>query len=168
MKTRTELNAGIDALGQKAGVIDSSLLTLYNDVHLNDGSAFIVGVVHGTKGSTIQIPVLLIKGHGSISALQFDLSLPVGFTYQTITTGPSSTAAGKSASANLLPTGLRILVFGLNQNVIQSGVLATLRVHLETSLSLSNYPVPIFGIVSSDPSGNVVTTTGITGTVLIP
>jgi len=168
MKTRAELNSGITTLGQTAGVVDSSLVDLYRNVHLDAGSIFSVGLVHGSKGSNIQIPVLLLKGHGSISALQFDLLLPTGFTYQSVSTGSASTASGKSASANLLPSGLRVLIFGLNQNVIGTGVLATVQVRLESSLSLPNYSIPISGIVSSDPNGLVVTTSGVTGTVIIP
>jgi hypothetical protein len=168
MKTRAELNDGISSLGQTADIVDLSLLDLYHNVHLDSGSLFVVGVVHGNKGSSAQIPVMLLKGRGSISALQFDLLLPSGFTYQSVSAGPASTAAGKSVSANLLPTGLRVLIFGLNQNVIGTGVLATAQVRLESSLTLPNYSIPISGIVSSDPSGLAVTTSGVTGTVLIP
>jgi hypothetical protein len=166
--TRIQLNSGIDALGQTANIVDALVANLYTSVSLNVGSLFVVSVAHGNKGANIQIPVSLLKGHGSISALQFDLLLPAGITYQSVTTGAAALSAQKSATGATVTGGVRILIFGLNQNIISNGILATLQFHLETSLTLGYYSIPISGIVSSDPNGLVVPTMGLTGAVLIP
>src|SRR5512141_2129140 len=70
-----------------------------------------VGSVAGMAGSAVSLPITLNCGSASISTVQFDLMFSSALTYVTTTTGSAASAAGKSASANPIAGGVRVLVF---------------------------------------------------------
>lgn len=131
-----------------------------------------VGSTGGLAGATVDLPVSLVAGTippVNISSLQFDLTLPTSLTYVSASTGPAATAAAKTVSADTATGKLRVLVFGLNQNTIGSGILTVLKITISsTGVSASQLPVTIGGIVAGDKDGNLLaTTTGLPGSVLI-
>ena len=129
----------------------------------------IVGSVSGLAGSRIDLPVNFAVGTTGVSALEFDLILPLGVTSPNpplVAAGSAASAASKSVSAGVQPNGdLRVLVFGLNQNVIGNGPLALVRLNIAADIALGAHPVGITGLVASDAGGHAVASSGATGTV---
>ena len=125
------------------------------------------GSVSGAPGTAVDLPVNLTAGATAVSTIQLDLALPTGVSFVSVNTGGAATAAGKSASASAIPGGIRLLVFGLNQNAIASGTLATLHLSIASGLASGSKTVAISGIVAADPAGDNVTTTGLSGTVVV-
>jgi hypothetical protein len=129
--------------------------------------AIAVGSGSGLPGAGVTIPVGFTAGATSVSTLQFDLIFSSSIVYSGITTGAAATAASKSASANPIAGGLRVLVFGLNTNVIGSGAIAGIQFTISGSAPAGAVPIAITGIVASDPSAVAVTTTGSAGSVQV-
>jgi cohesin domain-containing protein/purple acid phosphatase-like protein len=124
-----------------------------------------IGSVSGGAGSAVDLPVTFTPGDTDVSTLQFDLSLPASLSYVSVATGSVATTAGKSASANTISGGVRVLVFGLNQTPIGSGSIVTIRLSIAGNTVPGILAVGIAGTVASDPDGNAVATTGIDGSV---
>jgi hypothetical protein len=124
-----------------------------------------IGSAAGGAGSAVDLPVAFTTGDTDVSTLQFDLSLPASLSYVSAATGSVAVTAGKSASANDISGGVRVLIFGLNQTPLGSGAIATIRLNIAGDTAPGVLAVGIAGIVASDPNGNGVTTTGIGGLV---
>ncbi len=128
-----------------------------------------VGSTSGLAGATTTISNTLNSGAIGISTLQFDLVPSTGISAinpVNITTGAASTTAGKTASANVLPSGnIRVLIFGANQTIIGSGVIATVQLNISSNAVSGSHSVGIVGIVSSDPNGGNVPTAGVGGSI---
>ncbi len=96
--------------------------------------------VPGSAGATVQVPVHLYSFGGAQPAgLQLGLDFnPAVLTFRQASAGPVATAAGKSAQANSPSAGnLRLIVFGLNQNVMSDGIVA----YLEFQIAAGAAPV---------------------------
>ena len=126
-----------------------------------------VGSASGNRGSSIDLPVSFNAGSTSVSSMQFDLSIPSGLSYTSISTGSAASSAGKSAAANLNGTTLRVFISGLNQNTIGTGQLASIRLAISSTASLGSLSVNISGITASNPSGSSVSVTGTNGAVTV-
>lgn len=127
-----------------------------------------VGSISGAKGSTVDLPISFTPGTTGVSALQFDLTLPSSLTYVSVTTGSAATQAGKSVEANATTsTQVRVLVYGLNQNIINSGQIASVKLSISPSAPSGSLSVVIGGVVASDPNALAVTTTGTGGSVVV-
>lgn len=126
-----------------------------------------VGSTSGAAGTAVDLPVSFTSGATPVSTLQFDLTLPAGVSYVSVTTGVAAATAGKSASASGTSGGVRVVIFGLNQNGIGSGSIATVRLNTASGLAAGSKTVSIAGIVAADPGGNNVATNGSAGAVTI-
>lgn len=118
-------------------------------------------------GGQAIIPVTFSASATPVSTIQFDLTFPVSLTYAATTTGAAALAAGKTASGNAVAGGARVLVFGLNQTAIGSGILATVRLNVAAGTPAGSITVGIANIAASDPSGYAVPVSGISGSVTV-
>ena len=141
------LFSGMNALAQTAGIT--------------------VGSDSGYPGATVTIPVNFTPGAADVSTVQFDLMFASTLSSGTISTGPAALSAGKSASSNVITGGVRVLIFGLNQNVIGSGVIANVQMNISPSAPLGAISVNISNIVASDPYANQAMVVGIAGSVVV-
>ena len=130
-----------------------------------------VGSAAGPAGSAVDLSVDFRAGGTGVSTLQFDLILPEGLSSPNppvIATGSAASSAGKSASGSIPPTGgVRVLIFGLNDNAVASGAIAFIRLNIAGGTSPGTLAVAITGIVASDPAGNNVPTSGTAGSVVV-
>lgn len=133
-------------------------------LNVDSGSVVSTAIVSGRPGTQIDMPVRFIPGN-TVSAMQFDLLLPSGFTFVSATAGPAAVAAQKSVSAN--PATGRVLVFGINTTVIGEGVLLTIRLSTASSTAPRSYSLGITNVIASDPSGIDVPISGLVGQVKI-
>jgi len=115
-----------------------------------------MGIVNGTKGTSINLPVYIKSGTRPVSSVQFDAILPAGITPLSVTPGIAAQAANKSAQGNIIQGGAyRIIIFGINQTEIPSGPVAIIRVSIAGNVS-GKKDISIINISGSDPVGQVV------------
>ncbi len=93
--------------------------------------------------SAVDLNLSFTAGTIPVSTMLLDLSLPVALSFESASTGPAAAAAGKTVQGNTVAGGARILVFGLNQTPIGTGVLATVRLNISASSGLGNLAVGI-------------------------
>jgi hypothetical protein len=85
------------------------------------------GVVGAGKPTTLSVQ--LVSGGDALAGVQFDLEYDATALEVTVEAGPVVAQAGKNLQSNLIQPGKRrVLVIGLNRNVIEDGVVATLHV----------------------------------------
>jgi uncharacterized repeat protein (TIGR02059 family) len=126
-----------------------------------------VGTVSGAAATNVDLPVTFIAGDTGISSIQFDLLFSGALSYVSVATGAASTAAGKSASASAITGGARVLIFGLNQNLVGSGTIATVRLAIASGTTPATLAVTISGIACSSAAGTGVFTLGTNGSVTV-
>jgi len=102
-----------------------------------------------------ELPIYFQSGPGQlVSGLQFEITFdPALLNIEDVAAGPIAISADKMVSFNSLKRGrCRVIIAGFNQNVLEGGILATLRLH---------HDGPGIGIVldnpvMSDPKGKAV------------
>lgn len=156
--TRLQLNQGLDNLSTT-----TAILNVYGLVH---GPIASLGSVTGTKGTNVSIPIKFTKGSGLVASLQFDI-LFAGLTFQGASIGPAGTAAGKSIVTNPITGGIRLLIFGLNQTIIESGLLATFSWGIPSTSSSGIISLGVSGPVASNAAGIAVPLIVSTGMVIV-
>jgi len=140
----------------------------------NESLAATVTVATGTyiPGQTeVALPVSLDSAAGEeVCAAQFDLLFNSSvLTMQGVTAGSAATAAGKQLSSSTISPGrIRVIVAGLNQNVIGDGVIATVRFAVVSGTPGGIQPVTLSGVLLSDPDGVAVPSSGVSGGINIP
>lgn len=104
-----------DLSGDVTGLLDKYLMT-------NGGKCplLVVGV-----GSGSSLPISFIPGPQPIAGLQADVIVGPGLTITSIVEGPATQSAGKTIQSAPVPGGQRFLLFGLNQNILGTGEIAT-------------------------------------------
>lgn len=130
----------------------------------------IVGTVSsGTiAGNSVDYVVRFATGTTPVASAQFDLTLPVNVSSNTITLGQAAMDAGKSIQGNLVSAGvLRVLVFGLNQTSINSGDLAILNLRVNASQVSATLPMNLSNVAASDANGQAVQTATTNGSLII-
>ena len=126
-----------------------------------------VGNASGNAGTSVDLTVAFTPGATGISTLQFDLTYPSALAFVSTTTDSAADAAGKSASSSTITGGIRVLIFGLNQNVIGAGPIAIVRLAIAPGTAPQVLPESISGITASDPDANPVPATGSNGSVTV-
>lgn len=125
------------------------------------------GSVTGGPGNAITIPVVFTPGATPVGALQFDLAYSSTATYASTSAGPAAGAAAKSAVGSNVRGGLRVIVFGVNQNPIPSGIVARVKLKIAAGAGPGSMSVLIGGIVASDASARSVGVSGKNGSITI-
>lgn len=121
-----------------------------------------ITVKTGSGGSA---DIVIASAPGSEPAgLQFTLSFPNGiFKGRAVVAGAAATAAGKQLACDA--TLATCIVWGLNANTIQNGVLAT--VQFTSSGTVGTYPIPVNGTVAADAKAALISSTGVVGTFTV-
>jgi hypothetical protein len=109
-------------------------------------------------------PILFNPQGGQVASLQFDLSIPAGFSVISVRDGQASTDAGKNVSTNMLNGKQRVLIFGLNQNIFQAGAIAIIRL-ISSAAGAATFSFSNF--VASDPGAGAVALTAQDGQITI-
>src|SRR5205807_10431021 len=130
-----------------------------------------VGTVSGKPGTIAALPIRFDPSNGSVSSLQFKLTLPMGIKPDSVTPGSILTSSSKNVKTNVKGRTWAILIFGINQNAIPAGDLLMARLKIAPSASTGELNVPVSGIIYTDPKGTPVpggTKTNGTVTVTAP
>ena len=109
-------------------------------------------------GSSTPLNVSLDTSHEATStaAQQWDMLFDPGIiTNASSTNGAASIAAGKDTTCNMVvPGDYRCIVAGLNQNIIDSGVLSTITFAVSSSTQATSVPITFSGMLGTDPLGS--------------
>jgi hypothetical protein len=119
-------------------------------------------------GNAVDVTVNFTNGVNAqnVSGLQFDLTLPSGVSSNTVIVGAAAQAAGKSVSANMVGSALRVIIFGLNSDPMGSGAMAVINLRLAANLTI-NRSLALSGIVGTDPAGVNVPMTFSNGSIVV-
>lgn len=126
-----------------------------------------MGTGSAIGGNSVDIQMAFSTGTLAVAGFQYDLVLPAGVSSNTVTAGSVITNAGKSIQANLVGTSLRIIIFGLNQTTIDSGILGSVNLRLATSMTSGILPLSLINVTGSDVAGINVPMTSCNGTLTI-
>ena len=130
-------------------------------------SISLTDVVAGVAGSAL-VEVALASGGQALSAVQFDITYQDQTLVFSVSPGSALAGAGKTIwTANPQPGLERILIVGLNQNLIADGVLAMLSVEVNTGTAPGVYPLGLTNALASDPNGGSVSLSTSDGGVVI-
>lgn len=132
--TRAELQEKIIALASalttanakvnELSLSQARLIDVFKLTNAGKASLWVIGVATGTPGANMTLPISHLNGPDPISALQFDLVIPASFTVVNVTAGQAALDAGKVAQyAMVNGNTVRVMVYGMNQNAIGTGVL---------------------------------------------
>lgn len=125
-------------------------------------------IVSVSTGTTIDYPIHFKKSTQAVSALQFDLDIPIGATVLSVSPGIAAQAAGKDAVGNSIASTLyRVLVFGINQNVIQSGPIAVVKISIASSSTKGKKNMTLTNLSASSPLGAGVPLTKKDGSITV-
>lgn len=115
------------------------------------------GTPGSMNGDSVDLPIVFTADSSRpVSTMQFDVTLPKGVTSKSVEAGEAAKQASKNASSAMVKDKLRVIVFGINQTVISSGVIATLKLQTTASAQAKIPDVKLTQIVFSDPAGKQV------------
>jgi hypothetical protein len=124
------------------------------------GATLGFGVIGTDESSSAQCVSVLLAAEEeeSVAGLQFDLHFNEKvMTLEKVGVGEAANAASKDINTHALGTGkVRVLIAGLNQNVIQSGAIAHFCFSLKGDDELKSKPPVIHRAILSDPFGMAV------------
>jgi hypothetical protein len=123
----------------------------------------VVGTTSGAPGDDVALDLTFTPGDVVISALQFSLVLPPELAFVSAAAGPAATAADKLVQC----ANGTCLVFGFNITEIDSGIVATVTLHVSPDAIAEVAPVGLTGLVASTPAGTETAMTGTDGSVTV-
>ena len=141
------------------GLLPFAALTVGQSVTLSLGSG------SGTEGGTVAFPVTMVTtGGAQPTAFEFSFSYTSDITSVSVVVGSAAAAANKSVSCS----GTTCIVWGMDSTVIAAGSVAVATFQISSSPSTKTIPTQITNVVVSDPKGNSIPGSGISGTISIP
>lgn len=164
------MNAKLSDLQTKISVLAQEQARFVNSYQFANGgksALFSMGISTSTRGQTLQIPLSFVRGTSGISSLQQDFVMPSSFTLVSVAAGPSAIAAGKSVQMSTTGGVSRLIIFGLNQTSIDSGIVAIATVRSTANIPLGIYSIGAINPVASDANGIGVPISAISGWVKV-
>jgi len=116
-------------------------------------------------GSSVVVPINLTSlGGAQATAIQWTMSYPPDITRVVFAAGPAATNANKTIACN----GNMCLIYGMNNNVIPDGAVATATLQISSTPSASTIPIQLTGVVATTQQGGSISAAGVSGTISIP
>jgi hypothetical protein len=134
----------------------------------DDGDKLIVPKIKVFRIGTGFGAVTYINRGEGISAFQFDLTYDTDAFQITPSIGTAAEAAGKQVFFVALPDGIRVLVFGFNQNIIADGEVVILSVQAKPASEERErgFRLNISNQSGAAPDGTVISLHGEAGEVI--
>jgi hypothetical protein len=143
----------------------ATLVSFVAPAMAQSGAVLSTGSASGFAGAEVDLSVTLNPATAPVSALQFDLQWSGALTHVSTATGAAATAAGKAVSAMDAARGVRVLIFGMNQNAIGRGAVAVVHLSIGAAAPPGTIPLTMANIVASDGIGTPVSVTTDGGSV---
>jgi hypothetical protein len=122
-----------------------------------------------TDSGTVTVPVSVNATQASPAGVQFDVQFDASkLQFVSVNIGTAGSNASKTVTTNVLGgnQGVRVLIFGVNENTIANGTVANV-VFNTIGNSGDQVAVSLANVTSSDATAKVVSTTQSGGTVTI-
>src|SRR5581483_4614134 len=129
----------------------ANLLTVAAISSAASSPSLAAGSSSGTPGTAVTMPISFVPGSTGVASLQCSISLPSGWSIASSSAGPAAANGGKTVDVNNA-NGM-LIVFGVNQNTIGTGVLTNVKINIPSSATSGTYPVTISGTVFSALNG---------------
>lgn len=164
-----ELKAEINKLVAAINKESSQNIDVINAINVAVAApqSLTVGTVEGAKGMLSELPIYFKPGPSPIASIQFDVMLSTGLAIASAETGIAAQAAQKSIQTNPVPGGFRIIVFGLNSNIINAGPIVTLKVAVMPTVTSNKPIISIGALAASSPLGSAISITAKNGLIVI-
>ena len=140
-----------------ADVIQAATLTLGN----SSGAL-------GTED--VIVPVNIASGAGeNVAGINLDINYSATqLSFNGVSAGQAAIDADKSVSSSTPAEGvIRIVVFGVNQNSMNDGVMANVNFDIPAGASVGEVVLSVSNAVATDPDANEVTLSTVNGSVMI-
>jgi hypothetical protein len=135
------------------------------------GNAAELSIGHGVVAAETPaaIGVSMAGGGATPTGVQFDLEYDAASLNVTVEAGPAAAQAGKGVQSAALPSGkLRVLIVGINRNVMADGVVAILHVSLKAPAAAGKtFPLGISASAATNAQAAAVPLTGRDGSVRV-
>ena len=132
------------------------------------GPAIVIGQETADAQGNASVDITFTSAGPSIAALQFDIGYPIQASGLAVSSGSAVNSAGKTISTSDPQAGSRrILIAGLNQNPIGTGVVANLSIQVKPGAA-GFYPLLLSNVAASDGSGSAVSVAAGNGGVVVP
>jgi hypothetical protein len=118
----------------------------------------------------VSIPIELSAEMGEeITAIQFDLSYDDSLiAIDRIDIGESAQTADKTLNSAIVSSGVdRIVIQGINNNILADGIVADIRIDLVDGVPEDVITLSLDQLVASDAQGDAVPLTAVSGTLTI-
>lgn len=123
------------------------------------------GTLTVEKGAVVVVPVSLTNTVG-VSALQFDLTFPADFEYQSISI--STRKADHTLSAQLIQAGkLRVVIYSSTQSQLLGSSGAVANISLKAGITPGSNALTLSNIVMSDATGTEVSNSSTAGSITV-
>jgi hypothetical protein len=126
-----------------------------------------VGTATGSAGGSVTLSLGYQAEGASVAILQVDLLTSAPLSYASASTGAAGTAAGKQVASRPISGGVRLLVYGLNKNVMGDGPLVSVVYAIASGATSTTYPVTATNAAAADPGGSTVALTAGSGSVTV-
>jgi hypothetical protein len=108
-------------------------------------------------GGTTAVPVVFDPHGVRVASLQFDIVWDSKFLSLEVRGGEGLRKSGKElAVSSPAPGAARVLIFGLNRNLLEGGVIATLMLSARGDAPARTFPISFFNGSAADPDGGSV------------
>jgi uncharacterized protein (TIGR03437 family) len=143
--TQIALFAAIVLLGGGANAV-ASQLTISNQ--------------SGAAGASVLVPVAFLSQQSLVSGIQFDVQYDNTVLNVGVILGDAAANAGKGFYAlNVADNTKRILISGLNQNVIADGTLVSLSINISPGASGGSYQLSLLNAAATNASAQPIAVT---------
>ncbi len=128
-----------------------------------------VGSGSGTAGTSVTLNIgISTSGSDQPSALQWIMSYPsADVTGVSIAAAGGATGSGKSLACTPSAQNITCVLYGVNQNAVPSGTIATATVQLAANPPDSVVPLQISSTVVSDADGEPIASSGAVGNITV-
>ncbi len=142
------------------------LLTSYT---VSAQTVIALGSGTAAKGGSSTLSVSLATGSGSQSGeLEWTMNYSsTDITSVTVSAGSSLSAAGKSLSCSSTSGRTTCVTYGMNQNAIGNGTVASATLNVSASAPDPSIPVSLSSVVVSNPAGSTVSVLGTGGSISV-
>ena len=114
----------------------------------------------------VSVPISLTSGGGEqVAAIQFDILVDYAvLTLTDVAAGPATSSADKDINfSGIEPGRVRVIIAGLNQNVISDGTIANALLNVNRNAPGGEQPLTLSGVLLSDPNGVEVSSESVSG-----
>jgi large repetitive protein len=129
-----------------------------------------VGSVSGLPGTYVTFPVTFTPSPDLAAgvACGFNVNLPIGVSFSSVTAGPVAIAAGDSVNTAAHPGDEQILIVGFNLNTYGAGDLADITLSISPSAPAGSIPLTLSNVQFNNVLGDILIPTNVTtGTLTV-